>query len=65
MRAARHREACGVNGGTKSALLRAPVRLAIYRVGAGHPLGASGGRTLGTLARSLHASGQRWGVAAI
>ena len=31
----------------------------------GHPLGASGGRILGTLARTLQASGQRWGVAAI
>ena len=31
----------------------------------GHPLGASGTRILGTLARSLCASGQRWGVAAI
>jgi acetyl-CoA acyltransferase len=31
----------------------------------GHPLGASGARILGTLARSLQASGQRWGVAAI
>ena len=31
----------------------------------GHPLGASGTRILGTLARSLHASGARWGVAAI
>ncbi|OFI36930.1 beta-ketoadipyl CoA thiolase [Arthrobacter sp. SW1] len=31
----------------------------------GHPLGASGLRILGTLARSLQASGQRWGVAAI
>ncbi|GAA2861702.1 thiolase family protein [Paenarthrobacter ilicis] len=31
----------------------------------GHPLGASGTRILGTLARSLQASGQRWGVAAI
>jgi acetyl-CoA acetyltransferase family protein len=31
----------------------------------GHPLGASGTRILGTLARSLAASGQRWGVAAI
>ncbi|MBQ0895976.1 thiolase family protein [Micromonospora sp. U56] len=31
----------------------------------GHPLGASGTRVLGTLARSLRASGQRWGVAAI
>ncbi len=31
----------------------------------GHPLGASGTRVLGTLARSLEASGRRWGVAAI
>ena len=31
----------------------------------GHPLGASGTRVLGTLARSLQAGGQRWGVAAI
>lgn len=31
----------------------------------GHPLGASGGRILGTLARSLQRSGERWGVAAI
>lgn len=31
----------------------------------GHPLGASGGRVLGTLAHRLLASGQRWGVAAI
>ncbi|MEW2386145.1 thiolase family protein [Micromonospora sp. NPDC047707] len=31
----------------------------------GHPLGASGTRVLGTLARSLRAAGQRWGVAAI
>lgn len=31
----------------------------------GHPLGASGSRVLGMLARSLAASGQRWGVAAI
>lgn len=31
----------------------------------GHPLGASGTRILGTLARSLEASGRRWGVAAI
>jgi acetyl-CoA acyltransferase len=31
----------------------------------GHPLGASGARILGTLARSLQASGERWGVAAI
>ena len=31
----------------------------------GHPLGASGTRILGTLARTLAESGQRWGVAAI
>lgn len=31
----------------------------------GHPLGASGTRVLGTLARSLERSGRRWGVAAI
>ncbi|WAX77378.1 thiolase family protein [Streptomyces sp. KMM 9044] len=31
----------------------------------GHPLGASGGRILGTLAHRLRESGQRWGVAAI
>ena len=31
----------------------------------GHPLGASGGRILGTLARGLKATGGRWGVAAI
>jgi acetyl-CoA acyltransferase len=31
----------------------------------GHPLGASGARILGTLARSLQQSGGRWGVAAI
>jgi acetyl-CoA acyltransferase len=31
----------------------------------GHPLGASGGRVLGTLARSLQRSGERWGVACI
>jgi acetyl-CoA acetyltransferase family protein len=31
----------------------------------GHPLGASGTRVLGTLTRSLQASGERWGVAAI
>ncbi|MUN62320.1 acetyl-CoA C-acyltransferase [Kocuria sediminis] len=31
----------------------------------GHPLGASGTRILGTLARSLQATGARWGVAAI
>jgi acetyl-CoA acetyltransferase family protein len=31
----------------------------------GHPLGASGTRILGTLARTLEKSGERWGVAAI
>ena len=31
----------------------------------GHPLGASGGRILGTLAHRLVVDGQRWGVAAI
>jgi acetyl-CoA acetyltransferase family protein len=31
----------------------------------GHPLGASGTRILGTLARSLQQTGERWGVAAI
>ena len=31
----------------------------------GHPLGASGTRVLGTLARRLQASGERWGVAAL
>ena len=34
-------------------------------VAIGHPLGASGIRILGTLARRLEASGDRWGVAAI
>lgn len=31
----------------------------------GHPLGASGGRVLGTLARRMEAEGAQWGVAAI
>jgi acetyl-CoA C-acetyltransferase len=31
----------------------------------GHPLGASGLRVLGTLARRLQASGERWGVATL
>ena len=31
----------------------------------GHPLGASGGRILGTLAKILREGGHRWGVAAI
>jgi acetyl-CoA acyltransferase len=34
-------------------------------VAIGHPLGASGGRILGTLAKRLQQDGQRWGVAAI
>jgi acetyl-CoA acetyltransferase len=31
----------------------------------GHPLGASGGRILGTLAHDLHRRGGGWGLAAI
>jgi len=31
----------------------------------GHPLGASGGRILGTLAKAMREDGHRWGVAAI
>jgi acetyl-CoA acyltransferase len=31
----------------------------------GHPLGASGGRILGTLAAAMRADGHRWGLAAI
>jgi acetyl-CoA acyltransferase len=31
----------------------------------GHPLGASGGRILGTLAKRLAESGERWGIASI
>lgn len=34
-------------------------------IAVGHPLGASGGRVLGTLAKRLVESGDRWGVAAI
>lgn len=34
-------------------------------VALGHPLGASGTRVLGTLARRLQATGRRWGVAAL
>ncbi|SFK10253.1 acetyl-CoA C-acetyltransferase/hypothetical protein [Streptosporangium canum] len=34
-------------------------------LGAGHALGASGARILGTLARVLVARGERYGVAAI
>jgi acetyl-CoA acyltransferase len=31
----------------------------------GHPLGASGGRVLGTLAARMHAEGVRYGVASL
>lgn len=34
-------------------------------IAVGHPLGASGGRILGTLAKVLRDGGHRWGVAAI
>ena len=34
-------------------------------IAVGHPLGASGGRILGTLAQVLRRDGHRWGVAAI
>ena len=34
-------------------------------IAVGHPLGASGGRILGTLAKVLRTEGHRWGVAAI
>ncbi|KQT94713.1 beta-ketoadipyl CoA thiolase [Marmoricola sp. Leaf446] len=34
-------------------------------IAVGHPLGASGGRILGTLAKVLRTEGRRWGVAAI
>jgi acetyl-CoA acyltransferase len=34
-------------------------------IAVGHPLGASGGRVLGTLAKSMRVGGHRWGVAAI
>ncbi|MFI8193968.1 thiolase family protein [Streptomyces sp. NPDC085946] len=34
-------------------------------IAVGHPLGASGGRILGTLAKVLRERGERWGVAAI
>ncbi|MDH2412533.1 thiolase family protein [Nocardioides sp. CER19] len=34
-------------------------------IAVGHPLGASGGRILGTLAKVLRGRGERWGVAAI
>lgn len=34
-------------------------------IAVGHPLGASGGRILGTLAARLREAGDRWGVAAI
>ena len=34
-------------------------------IAVGHPLGASGGRVLGTLAKVMREGGHRWGVAAI
>lgn len=34
-------------------------------IAVGHPLGASGGRILGTLAKTMQVGGHRWGVAAI
>jgi acetyl-CoA acyltransferase len=34
-------------------------------IAVGHPLGASGGRILGTLAKEMQTDGHRWGVAAI
>ncbi len=34
-------------------------------IAVGHPLGASGGRILGTLAKVMQVDGHRWGVAAI
>ncbi len=34
-------------------------------IAVGHPLGASGGRILGTLAKVMQTDGHRWGVAAI
>jgi acetyl-CoA acyltransferase len=34
-------------------------------IAVGHPLGASGGRVLGTLAKVMRQGGHRWGVAAI
>ncbi len=34
-------------------------------IAVGHPLGASGGRILGTLAKVMQVEGHRWGVAAI
>lgn len=54
-----------------AAFLDSPIRdMAILNgwggaVALGHPLGASGTRVLGTLARRLRASGARWGVAAL
>lgn len=41
------------------------VNLAGGAIAIGHPLGASGGRVLGTLAKVLREGGHRWGVAAI
>ena len=37
----------------------------VARSRVGHPLGASGGRILGTLPQALRTDGHRWGVAAI
>ena len=47
------------------ARLRAIVNAHGGAIAIGHPLGASGTRILGTLARSLLRTGERWGVAAI
>lgn len=41
------------------------VNLSGGAIALGHPLGASGGRILGTLAKVLREGGHRWGVAAI
>ncbi|MEU6754600.1 hypothetical protein ABZ914_50950, partial [Spirillospora sp. NPDC046719] len=59
---------CGVQslvGGAPGGL---PPEIVNTRGGAiaiGHPLGASGARVLGTLAKVLRERGERWGVAAI
>ncbi len=41
------------------------VNLSGGAIALGHPLGASGGRILGTLAKILREGNHRWGVAAI
>jgi len=41
------------------------VNIAGGAIAIGHPLGASGGRILGTLANALRTGAHRWGVAAI